>query len=131
MENKYPEGIREKALSEEFCRLEAEKSNFILQANWLKKQRKYGEAIEKFAIAAEIETKLSEALRKDRQIMPYFIHRFSAASCWAQAGNLYLAKEMLKELLSEEEIPELLSNRIEDYLLKLEKLIQNWLENYS
>ncbi len=131
MENRYSGGIREKAPSEEFRRLETEKSDFILQANWLKEQRKYREATEKFAVAAEIETKLSEALRKDGQMMPYFIHRFSAASCWSQAGNLYLAKEMLKELLSEKYMPEQLSNRIEDYLLTLEERTQNWLENYA
>jgi hypothetical protein len=131
MEETYTDGIYQTPPSERFPELEREKSKAILLANWLKQQHRYVESTEKFAAAAKIETLLSEELKNNGQREPFFIHRFSAASCWVQAGNLYLAKTMLKEMLQMEDIPEKLARRIEHYLSELEYRTESWLRTFA
>ncbi|MBC8229137.1 hypothetical protein H8E77_06285 [bacterium] len=131
MEGTYTDGIHQIPPSERFRELEGEKSKAILLANYLKQQHRYVESTEKFAAAAEIETLLSEELKNNGQMEPFFIHRFSAASCWIQAGNLYLAKTMLKEMLRMANIPEKLARRIENYLSELEYRTENWLKTFA
>ena len=61
----------------------------------------------------------------------YYIHRFSAASCWAQAGNLYQAMQICEELLDGFELKAPLRQRIAGYLGVLENRVDQWMTSYA
>lgn len=68
-----------------------------------------------FAQAARIEERLSEVCESKGLLEKSFIHRFSAASCWAQAGDFYHAIALCDELLARADLPERLGQRVEEY----------------
>jgi len=82
--------INQQGLDAAFEAQETHKSDLILEGQLLREQQ--GEAAaEKFAQAAEIEERLSDICEAKGLVEKSFVHRFSAASCWAQAGNFYRA----------------------------------------
>lgn len=56
-------------------------------------------AAEQFAEAAQIEERLGAACAQQELTEKSFVHRFSAASLWAQAGNFYQAILLCQRLL--------------------------------
>jgi tetratricopeptide (TPR) repeat protein len=118
--------ISRKGLDASFEKEERHKSHLILEANLLKKQQRHQEAADKFAEAARIEERLSEVVAEKGLTDKYFVHRFSAASCWAQAGNVYQAIAMCNELLKHPDLPQRLRQRVEEYLQVLQARREQW-----
>jgi hypothetical protein len=79
-----------------------------------------------FAEAARIEEGLSERSlaaglpEKARQ------HRFSAASCWAQAGNFYQAIAWCDDMLAQSDLSDSLRRRVESYVQQLRARRARW-----
>ncbi|MFQ6039987.1 MAG: hypothetical protein ACE5PV_03950 [Candidatus Poribacteria bacterium] len=121
MDNPSQNGsISRRGLSARFRQDEKETSRLILEANLLKSQQRHKEAARKFAQAARLEMKNCDELLALALLDLYYIHRFSAASCWAQAGNLYQAMQLCEELLNSLEPKTPLRQRISEYLDVLE-----------
>ena len=55
-----------------------------------------------------------------------FVHAFSAASCWAQAGNFYEAIALCDQLFAEHDVPASLRARIEQYANTLRTRRAQW-----
>ncbi|MBC8231227.1 hypothetical protein H8E77_16880 [bacterium] len=83
--------ISRRGLLARFIQDEKETSGLILEANFLKSQQRRKESARKFAQAARLEMKNVDELLALGLLDLYYIHRFSAASCWTQAGSLYQA----------------------------------------
>lgn len=105
---------------------EAHKSNLILEAQLLREQAKADEAGYKFAEAAQIEENLGQRCESQGLIDKSLLHRFSALSLWAQAGNFYRAIEIGDELLSSTDLPERLRQRVKAYTDTLRQRRTNW-----
>jgi hypothetical protein len=108
-------GFNRQDLDDAFTAKEVHKSNLILEGRLLEAQRQLDEAAQKFAQAAEQEERLGEHCAtlglSDRASM----HLFSAASCWARAGNFYRAIALCDDLLRRPGLPDVLRRQIEDY----------------
>lgn len=76
---------------ESIQRLQGEKSNLLLEAQMLQAMRRPEEAIARFALAASIEERIAASREKIGEKEIAARHRFSAAVCWAKAGNLHNA----------------------------------------
>ena len=116
MKTERKQSINREKLDAAFTKEEMRKSNLILQANLLKAQGQYQDATDRFAEAAQIEEQLSQVLLQKELMTKYFVHRFSALSCWAQAGNVYQAIVMSKELLARPDLPDHLRQRIQEHV---------------
>ena len=108
-------GISQAGLGEAFGADEARKSRLILEARLLRAGQQAEAAAAKFAEAAEIEERLGETCAQQQLREKSFVHAFSAASCWAQAGNFYEAIALCDQLLAEHDVPVSLRARIEQY----------------
>jgi len=98
-----------------FAADEAAKSNLILSARLLSAQGQEEEAASRFAQAASMEENLSERCLNAGQRTKAWVHRFSAASCWAQAGNFYQAIAWCNDLLAQADLPATLRAQVERY----------------
>jgi len=114
-----------------FLEEETYKSNLILEANLLKAQGQHQDAADRFAEAAQIEERLSEILLQKGLLDKYFTHRFSALSCWAQAGNIYQAIAMGEELLARADLPDSLCQRIQEYVRLLRSRRVRWFVEFA
>jgi hypothetical protein len=115
MSQQSARGISRKGLDVSFEADEVHKSNLILEAHLLREQKQADQAAAKFAEAAVIEEHLSKTCEKQKLSEKSFVHRFSAASCWTQSGNLYHAIALCDDLLACTELPNRLRQRIDDY----------------
>lgn len=93
----------------------------------MRAQGKHGEAAELFAEAAQIEDALCPILEEKGLREKYFVHAFSALSCWAQAGNIHLAIERCEELLQRPDLPPKFRQQVEDYAQTLRARRDQWL----
>jgi hypothetical protein len=107
-------GIERRGLDPEFEAEEARKSSLILEARLMREEQDEGAAA-KFAQAAEIEERLSDICEARGLVVKSLVFRFSAASCWAQAGNFYRAIALCDELLALPDVSERLHQRVEQY----------------
>jgi len=57
-----------------------------------------------------------------------FLHWFSAASCWAQAGDFYHAIALCDDLLARADLPERLRQRIQEYAHTIRIRRAQWYE---
>ena len=114
MSQASPRGIVRSGLDAAFEADEARKSNLILRARMLRDQQDDEGASQHFAEAAEIEASLCDRCEEHGLVQKSIIHRFSAASCWAQAGNFYQAITICDELLARE-LPERLRRDIKEF----------------
>ncbi len=110
---------------------EARKSSLILEAQLLREQARSDEAVYKFAEAAQIEESLSLRCTAQGLIEKSFLHRFSALSLWAQAGNFYQAIALGDELLASTAISERLRQRIQTYTNTLRFRRTRWYEELA
>ncbi len=131
MKTQKKPGISRKELDTNFVEEEARKSNLILEANLFKARGEYQEAADRFAEAAQIEERLSQVLLQEGLLDKYFIHCFSALSCWAQAGNIYQAITMGQELLTRVDLPEHLRPRIQEHLQLLQTRRIRWFTEFA
>jgi len=119
-------GISRQGLNAAFEAEEVRKSNLILAAQLLREQEKEDEAAAKFAQAAMIEERLSNICEAKKLMEKSFVHCFSAASCWAQAGNFYHAIALCDDLLTRDDLPNRLRQRVYDYAYTLRVRRTQW-----
>ncbi len=122
--------ISRRGLSDRYKQAEKETSRLILEANLLKSSGRRKESAQKFVQAADLEMKNCDELLAKGLLDNYQIHRFSAASCLAQAGNLYQAMQICSELLENFELAAPLHRRITGYLDVLETRLDQWMTSY-
>ncbi|KAF0220237.1 MAG: hypothetical protein FD167_5066 [bacterium] len=127
MSQKQHSSISRKGLDSSFEAEETKKSKLLLQAQLLREQNQ-DEAASRFAQAAVIEENLSNICEKKGLIEKFVIHRFSAASCWAQAGNFYQAIMLCDPLLKRNDLSSRLRSRIENYIQTLRAKRMQWYE---
>ncbi|HUG93747.1 MAG TPA: hypothetical protein VML55_23155, partial [Planctomycetaceae bacterium] len=87
MISRAPRGVSRVGLDETFECEERRKSNLLLEARLLRDQGDDDAAALRFAEAAAIEERLSDLCAERGLTEKSWVHRFSAASCWAAAGN--------------------------------------------
>lgn len=112
------QGLDRQGLDTAFEAEETRKSSLILEAQLLRAQQRE-EAALKFAQAAEIEEHLAERCEARGLDEKSFAHRFSAVSCWAQAGNFYQAIALCDALLARADLPARLRQRVQQYAMTL------------
>jgi hypothetical protein len=125
--NEQPDhGINRGNMDPGFQAEEARKSNLLLEAQLLRAQRQDEAAAEKFAEAARIEERLSEQCFAKGLLEKSWLHQFSAASSWAQAGNFFLAIVLCQQLLARFDLPDSLRQSIRKYADKLQARRAVW-----
>lgn len=129
--NNMNTGINRRNLSDEFRAKEQLKSSLILEANLLKAQGEFEVAARRFAEAAEIEERLASELIGLGFQEKAFIHRFSAVSCWAQAGDLHRAVTLGEQMLRENNLTTAQSSHLEKYMETLHGRIVQWMSQWS
>jgi tetratricopeptide (TPR) repeat protein len=107
---------------------EVRKSNLILEAQLLREQGQTDEAAAKFAEAARLEESLGRHYAAQGQFEKAHLHRYSAMSLWAQAGNFYQAIELGDELLASPDLLERLRQRVQFYTQTLRQRRARWRE---
>jgi hypothetical protein len=105
---------------------EAAKSNLLLEAQMLRAQGQDEAAAERFARAAALEEDLGRRSRTAGLVERSWAHRFSAAGCWAQAGNFYQALLLCQELLDQGEASEALRESARRYAQALRARRGQW-----
>lgn len=109
-----------------FAAEETRKSDLLLEAQFLRAERRTDEAAVRFAQAAEIEERLGEACQARGMRAEAWLHRFSAAGCWAQAGNFHEAITLGEALLAEADLSSRLRQRVEEYTAALRRRREQW-----
>jgi hypothetical protein len=105
---------------------DARKSNLLLQAELLRSQLRTDEASRRFAEAAALEEQLAEACLASGRRAEAWKHRFSAESCWAQAGNFHAAILLGEQLLNETDLPPKLRAAVDQYTATLRQRRHEW-----
>lgn len=118
------QGIIRQNMGAEFESNEVRKSNLILEGRLLVAQG--ADAAEKFAQAAQIEEDLARRCAASGLPDKSFVHQFSAASCWAQAGDFYHAIRLCDDLLAHAALPERLRRRVQEYSAILRQRRHQW-----
>ncbi len=126
MSEPHADGISLQGLDEVFRAEEIRKSNLLLEAQLLRAQRQDEAAATRFAAAAEIEEALSDRCAALGLLEKSWLHRFSAASAWAQAGNFYQTIALCQELLARDDLPDALCRQVQDYGDKLRTRRAQW-----
>ena len=119
-------GMIEPTVDPLFVAEETRKSNLLLEGQLLRAERRPDEAAARFAQAAEIEERLREACRTRGLRTESWVHRFSAAGCWAESGNSHEAIMLGEELLAEADLSPRLRQRIEEYTAALRRRREQW-----
>jgi hypothetical protein len=120
-------GFDRQGLDDAFATEEVRKSNLILEGRMLESQQQWDEAAQKFAQAAEQEERLGNQCAMRGLGERASMHLFSAASCWARAGNFYSAIALCDDLLCRADSPEPVRQRIQDYAHTLRGRRAQWL----
>ena len=128
MSQQLPQGINRQGLDATFETDEARKSSLILHAQLLRQQHEDEAAATQFAEAARLEEHLSDLCEGQGLVEKSVVHRFSAASCWAQAGDLYHAIALCEDLLARTDLPDRLRQRIAEYVQTLRDRRAQWYE---
>lgn len=119
-------GISREGLDAAFEAEEVRKSNLMLEGRLSAEQGDEEAAVERFAEAARIEEHLTRICRERGLTEKGFIHHFSAASCWARAGNFYAAIRLCDELLARSDVPDRLRRRVQEYSDSLRRNRAEW-----
>jgi hypothetical protein len=125
MNGRAPNGIPRGGLDAEFEVEEARKSELLWEAQLLR-QSDDAAAAEKFASVAGIEERLGDLFRARGLHEKALVHRFSAASCWAQAGNFYRAILLCEELLGLPDLSPALREHVGDYAARIRARRSDW-----
>ena len=81
----------------------------------LREQGQAEDAYLKFAAAAAIEERLRDRWMELGLTEKFYVHAFSAAGCWAKAGDFHHALTLCDALLTRSELPERLRQRVQQY----------------
>lgn len=120
------QGLSRLGLDEGFAAEEAAKSHLLLEAQWVRAQGHVEQAAEKFALVATAEERLAEQCDCAGLVAKAQVHAFSAASCWAQAGNFLQAIRLCNRLLARTDVPPRLRREVEDYAQRLRNRRAQW-----
>jgi hypothetical protein len=123
-----PRGINRQGVDAAFTVEEARKSQLLLEAQLLRAQQQSDAAANKFAEAAGLEERLREVCLTHGLREKAFVHGFSAASCWAQAGDFHHAIGLCHALLVHPDLPARLQQRIAAYAKTLDARRAQWYE---
>jgi hypothetical protein len=126
MSSSRKNGIDRQGLDQEFALKEARKSELLLEAQLLRARDRDEAAAASLAEAARIEETLSERCLSAGLREKAWLHRFSAASCWAQAGNFYQAIAWCDDLLSQCDVSAPLRRRVQAYAQQLRTRRAQW-----
>jgi tetratricopeptide (TPR) repeat protein len=126
MSQQAKQGIPRQGLGASFEGEEAHKSRLILEARLLRERHDDDQAALRFAEAAQIEERLGDIAETKGLLEKARVHRFSAASCWAQAGNFYRAIGLCDDLLAYEDLSERLRRRVLEYADTLRARRAEW-----
>ena len=108
-------GLSRQGVDAAFVADEAQKSHLLLEAQLLRAQQQAEAAADKLVEAAMIEERLRERCFTMGLREKAFVHGFSAASCWAQAGDFHHAIGVCQDLLAHPDLPARLRHRIAAY----------------
>src|SRR5271157_4792117 len=100
-----PNGISRDGLDAAFDADETLKSNLILEGRLLGDQQQLDAAADRFARAAAIEERLGTRCAAHGLREKSWVHLFSAASCWARAGNFHAAICLGEQLQAQADLP--------------------------
>ncbi len=119
-------GIARHGLNADFAADEALKSNLILEGRLLRDQQQPDAAADRFARAAALEERLGELCAGQGLHEKSRLHLFSAAGCWAQAGNFYEAICLGDQLLAQHDLPPRLRQRVQEFTQTLRQRRTQW-----
>jgi hypothetical protein len=119
-------GVNRQGVNAAFAADEASKSRLMLEAQMLRAQHKPEAAADKFAEAAVIEERLCHLCMTKGLGDKAFVHGFSAASCWAQAGDFHRAIGLCNDLLAHDDLPTRLRQRVHAYAGMLSARRAQW-----
>ena len=108
-------GVSRVGLDETFEAQERRKSTLLLEARMLRDQGDEDAAALRFVEAAAVEEQLSDLCAERGLTEKSRVHRFSAASCWAAAGNFYDALVACDALLNQPGLAEPLRRAAAQY----------------
>lgn len=108
-------GLSRHGVDAAFAADEAQKSRLLLGAQLLRAQQQAEAAAEQFADAARLEERLRDRCFAMGLREKAFVHGFSAASCWAQAGDFHHAIGVCQALLAHGDLPAPLRHRVAAY----------------
>jgi hypothetical protein len=126
MSDPRADGTGRPPADEAFTADEVRKSNLILQARLLSAQSQPDEAAARFAEAAQVEEQLAQRRAGQGRHDDAAMHLFSAASCWAQAGNFFRAIFLCDDLLGRSGGTERLRQQVRQYALALRARRARW-----
>jgi hypothetical protein len=126
MSERVPQEIDRNGLGAPFVADETLKSNLIVEGQLLSAQDQPDAAADRVAQAAEIEERLSARRAAQGLAEETWVHRFSAASCWARAADFHTAIGLGEELLSQADLPPRLRQRVEEFTLALRQWRRQW-----
>jgi hypothetical protein len=121
-------GLSRQGVDAAFVADEAQKSRLLLEAQLLRAQQQAEAAADKLVEAAMIEERLRERCFTMGLRDKAFVHGFSAASCWAQAGDFHHAIGVCQELLAYSDLPPRLRHRVDVYAQTLCARRAQWYE---
>lgn len=121
-----PRGLDRQGLDADFVADETLKSNLILEGQLLSAQQQLDAAANRFARAAALEERLSERSASLGLREKSWGHLFSAAGCWARAGNFYEAICLGEQLLGYEELTPRLRQRVQEFTRELRQRRMQW-----
>jgi hypothetical protein len=119
-------GIDRHGLDASFEADEALKSNLIVEAQLLSAQQQPDAAADRFARAAEIEERLNSRCADQGLREKSWVHLFSAASCWARAGDFHTAIGLGEQLQAEPDLPPRLRQRVQEFTDTIRKRRTQW-----
>jgi hypothetical protein len=124
--SQHPRGIDRQGLDASFDADEALKSNLIVEAQLLSAQQQPDAAADCFAQAAAIEERLSARCAEHGLREKSRVHLFSAASCWARAGDFHTAIALGEQLRAEPDLPARLRQRVQEFTDTIRKRRTQW-----
>ena len=128
MSNPTGRGLSRQGVDAAFVADEAQKSHLLLEAQLLRAQQQAEAAADKLVEAAMIEERLRERCFTMGLREKAFVHGFSAASCWAQAGDFHHAIGVCQDLLAHSDLPPRLRHRVDAYAKTLCTSRAQWYE---
>jgi hypothetical protein len=120
------QGIDRHGLDASFEADEALKSDLIVKAQLLSAQQQPDAAANCFARAAEIEERLSSRCLDQGLQEKSWVHLFSAASCWARAGDFHTAIGLGEQLQAEPGLPPRLRQRVQEFTETIRQRRTQW-----
>ena len=119
-------GLSRQGVDAAFSADEAQKSRLLLEAHLLRAQQQAEAAADKLVEAAMMEERLRDRCFTLGLREKAFVHGFSAASCWAQAGDFHHAIGVCQDLLAHPDLPVRLRHRVAAYAKTLSTRRAQW-----